>query len=108
VITSAVNGQPMTWVTVFLVIPGEQSKEVSVDSQGRFVVEDLPPGKHVLMFQQPNADPRQLPSGEARDVVVREGATITLDVKLSPPLPVVDDGPCCKPYGAPPARRRVV
>ena len=37
-----------------------------------------------------------------------DGAMKRVDLSFTPPPVHIDGGPCCKPYGAPPARRRLV
>jgi hypothetical protein len=90
-----------TW----LVCRGQNGGELRVqtDANGHYKFADLPPGNYEIetpWHGNPNAAP------PARRVQVAAGQTARVDLTLySPP---VDRGPCCKPYGAPPARRRVV
>ena len=73
------------------------------DANGEFVFRDLPPGTYGIVFQEPD---RPNSNMNMTEVAVTAGA-ITEARGMYEPIPV-DTGPCCKPYGAPPARRRIV
>jgi hypothetical protein len=92
------HGRPIPGFAVDL---GGQS--VVTDARGRYRFANLPPGSHHLLVRTSN-NPRHGPMHHL--VEVKSGKVARADIKL--PAPVVDRGPCCKPYGAPPARRRVV
>ncbi|HTL33981.1 MAG TPA: carboxypeptidase regulatory-like domain-containing protein [Kofleriaceae bacterium] len=77
---------------------------VTTDAHGKFAIKDLPPGGYQLQFESYNGNPRQAPPSAYAEVKPGEVAHVVL--QTYPYVP--DRGPCCKPYGAPPARRRVV
>lgn len=89
-----------TWLTL-RGPAGEQ--RVQTDANGHYRFADLPPGNYTIEMPW-NGNPRAERS--ARFVQVTAARTARVDLTLS--SPPVDRGPCCKPYGAPPARRRVV
>ena len=62
-----------------------------------------PPGSYQVVFEIAN-NPHQGPN--ATYVEVKADAIVQADGTIFPQP--VDTGPCCKPYGAPPARRRIV
>ena len=76
----------------------------TVDASGKFVFANLPPGTYHVIVEDPNGTKTP---GLAGTVAV--GAGQTMQMVLQVPQPYVPPRePCCKPYGAPPARRRVV
>jgi hypothetical protein len=74
----------------------------TTEPDGTFAIRDLPPGSYQVVV--PPNHPRHSPITQV--VTITSGATSKITIAM--PTPVPDRGPCCKPYGAPPARRRVV
>lgn len=72
------------------------------DRYGEYVFANLPPGEYIVQYPAPH--PRQSPL----EMPVTLGTDKGQHADLTVYLPEPDRGPCCKPYGAPPARRRVV
>jgi len=97
------NGQPMAHFPLSLA-GSSGSQAARADANGVFRFDDLPPGRYQVAYNV-SYHPRQGPG--LVDVVVKAGEVSRVDIELPPPPPP-DRGPCCKPYGAPPARRRVV
>ena len=74
------------------------------DANGAYEFTGLAPGRHQLIYESGH-DRRQ---GEQFTwIEIKPGMITNRDLALSPPEPP-DTGPCCKPYGAPPARKRIV
>lgn len=71
---------------------------VQTSDDGRFVLEDLPPGDYRMTITN---------DGGERAVTVRAGHATVLTLELPAP-PAFDHRHMAKPYGAPPARHRVV
>jgi hypothetical protein len=96
------NHQPASGT---LVCRGQYGGELRVqtDANGHYRFADLPPGNYEIETPW-NGRPMAKPPG--RPVQVTAGQTAHADLTLY--TPPVDRGPCCKPYGAPPARRRIV
>lgn len=69
---------------------------------GSFTFTDVPVGQYkvTLLPQHPSG------SQQVRNVTVVAGMPVRVQYTIASPVP--DRGPCCKPYGAPPARRRIV
>jgi hypothetical protein len=81
----------------------DRTRSVATDAQGNFAFDDVPPGRYQITMRPSD---RPADNAEHHDVEVKAGAITRTEIRL--PAPVVDPGPCCKPYGAPPARRRIV
>ena len=97
------NGQPLPGFPVTLRSrDGQTTQQAMSDQYGAFVFTGLLPGEYILMHQPNN--PRQSASEIQVTLSVDAGQRVDLPIYLPPP----DTGPCCKPYGAPPARRRIV
>lgn len=100
-----------------LEVRGPDKKIVRTDGRGEFVVQNLAPGAYRISIRSP-ASARIL--GPNRVIKLTDGAPqrLRLVVDLQPRIDPDDDKrhfqnhPCdngvCAPYGAPPARRRVV
>jgi hypothetical protein len=86
--------------------------EMRTNERGEFQFLDLAPGSYTLIADPgyENARPQDGPVMQMPVVVQLEpNANERRDLSVVKPPPYVPDtGPCCKPYGAPPARRRVV
>jgi hypothetical protein len=90
---------------------GEHQSAVTND-KGEYRFLDIEPGTYTVVAdpgyrgQRPQDGPVMQP---ATQVELAADANEQRDLGVQPPPPYVPDtGPCCKPYGAPPARRRVV
>jgi hypothetical protein len=83
---------------------GNEHRDTTTDARGAYAFGDLPPGSYTITFQ-PSYHPRQAPAMAQVEVIA--GTNTRVDFALHP-VPPPDRGPCCKPYGAPPARRRIV
>lgn len=100
------SGAPQMNVVVRLVgkVPEQTAR---TDANGNYAFANVEPGTYQLAVPDPANGGQQV-----RTVTVQAGAVVTTNVQLSPPdwrqNRGRDNGPCCKPYGAPPARRRVV
>lgn len=98
----------------------EQGVKVDTTSGtlGEFVFKDLAPGRWTVDVDEDDYDPYRYsrrpqdgppPRPPSPVVELHADHIARQDIPLySPPVPEPDTGPCCKPYGAPPARRRVV
>jgi len=80
---------------------------VKTDAQGNFKFDEVPAGQQMIELQVSN-NPRETPEYRLVEVVAGKVVRIVVALPPPPPPPPPDRGPCCKPYGAPPARRRVV
>jgi hypothetical protein len=101
--TDSATGQPLAGTRVELIAGvGAGRKGTTCDAQGRYVVNDLPPGQWNVRFWGPRdagrmAPPSQLIEVQAGDSKRIDGAANNQDWSNVP-----------MPYGAPPQRRRVV
>lgn len=95
--------QPIPHAMISLIGTGIQ-QVVNADEHGRFAFHGLPAGRYQIALQGQTRNPRQAPP--TRVVTLVENGTEHIILNVPPYVP--DRGPCCKPYGAPPARRRVV
>lgn len=96
------TGEPLPGVLVSLHAGDGDYRESWTDDRGEYVFVDLEPGTYTVAYVPRH--PRD--SGTEVQVTLAEGAGQRADLEIEAPRP--DLGPCCKPYGAPPARRRVV
>lgn len=103
VVTDGASGQPMASWSVELVTPNGESRRAVADANGHYVFADLDPGEYRIVFGE-SSHPRMAPPMQGASL--QEGQIVQVDHAIQPTP--VDNGPCCKPYGAPPARRRVV
>jgi hypothetical protein len=104
------NAEPYAHRTVTL-SGGGVRRALRTDAKGQYEIRDLPAGNYTLTLERYEANQGHQPPPPApmRAVVLVDGKTEIVDVTLAPYVaPAEDRGPCCKPYGAPPARRRVV
>ena len=105
IVIDAATGQPVNqaWIQItpnpYNAEDHDRNKDAMTDAAGRYSIE-LPPGDYRIAVQ--SADRRQ-PRSEHL-VTVQAGDALSVDFQISvaptPPMPM--------PYGAPPARRRVV
>ncbi len=105
VVTDATTGQPVNqaWIQItpnpYNAEDHDRNKDATTDANGRYSVE-LPPGDYRVAVQ--SAD-RARPRPEHL-VTLQAGDSLNVDFQIGvPPTP-----PMPMPYGAPPARRRVV
>lgn len=77
---------------------GADSMSVQADANGSFMFADVPPGEYHVTTNGTGQRPR---------IEVRAGEAAIVTLELDKP-PKVDPRQMAKPYGAPPARRRVV
>jgi hypothetical protein len=103
-VVDAFSNQPIGNSVVWLQTPDGAQQQARADASGRFRFDKLAPGNYVLWSNAPGGNPRQGPQRHTVTVTASQSANATIAVQ--PYVP--DRGPCCKPYGAPPARRRVV
>lgn len=96
----SVDGRPAANVTVYL-RSDKRTMSITSNAHGEYVFEDLEAGEYTLYSDAVGR------FGPPQQHLVL-GADQKLTANLSGATPPVDRGPCCKPYGAPPARRRVV
>jgi hypothetical protein len=103
VIRDANNGHPLPGFPVELrSADGRISQQAMSDQYGAYVFTGLTPGAYVVEHQSGN--PRQAPMRVEVSLSVDAGQRVDIPVYMQP----IDKGACCKPYGAPPARRRIV
>jgi hypothetical protein len=97
------SGQPLPGYPVTVRSrDGQTVQDAVTDQYGAFVFTGLMPGEYTVMHQPNN--PHHSVSQIQVTLSVDAGQRVDLPVYVPPP----DRGPCCKPYGAPPARRRIV
>lgn len=99
----APNKQPIVGSWIVLHTPDGGVTRMQTDAQGHYRFADLPVGNYSVEMPW-NGNPHAAPPRNFVQVTAGQTATVDLTVYVPPP----DRGPCCKPYGAPPARRRVV
>ena len=101
------NGRP---ARVVVHLKGNaMNKTTRTDPNGDYVFHDVPDGAYAIEVprNEGNQHPRHRQGPDRRGVKVA-GQVVTADLQLRPVVVPVPDNHCCKPYGAPPARRRVV
>jgi hypothetical protein len=98
------DGRPVAaYVTLYgqalrSVTGGSDSMSVSAAGDGSFSFANVPPGHYRISVSG---------LGDSPELDVRAGSAAVIDLELDKPKPV-DTRHMAKPYGAPPARRRVV
>jgi hypothetical protein len=111
------DGQPLVNVALYATRDDGTTLTASTGPHGEYTFVDIAPGQLTLKLDPYVYDPylgsRRPQEGHPmppEDVVtLAPGANERHDMAVAtPPPPARDTGPCCKPYGAPPARRRVV
>jgi hypothetical protein len=107
-VTDARTGTPMANVQVTiraLSNPGGRiAGDTRTDASGVYVFDELPAGTYVVAF--PASHPRQGP--QQRQVELQVGESRQVDMALHVYVPPNNPNHQPMPYGAPPARRRVV
>lgn len=103
-VVDAYSNQPIANAAVWLQNVDGKQEQARTDANGHFKFDNLAPGNYVVSTPNAGGNPRQAPPRRAVTVTAHQSTQVTLNV--TPYVP--DRGPCCKPYGAPPARRRVV
>ena len=96
------DGRPAAGLTVQVQREDGDMKHATTNARGEFEVTGLEPGNYIVSFEPWH--PRQGPTSTPVTLHPEAGQEVSLLV----PIPEPDRGPCCKPYGAPPARRRIV
>ncbi len=96
------DGRPMVGHTLHL-SGGTTEISATTNARGEYAFGPVPSGEYTLLVYS-DGHPRHSP--DERHLTVVAGEAQRVDASISSPAP--DTGPCCKPYGAPPARRRVV
>jgi hypothetical protein len=111
------DGYPLAGVAVHAEDENGNTVNATTGSKGEFTFVDLAPGRWRMSLdpeqydtyrysRRPQDGPMMMPD---EIVMLDPGENERHDIGVStPPPPEPDRGPCCKPYGAPPARRRVV
>jgi hypothetical protein len=111
------DGELLVGVRVYLTTQDGAALEAVTGPHGEYTFVDIAPGRLTLKLDNYVYDqysgsrrPQEGSPMAPEDVVtLAAGQNERHDVTFtSPPPPARDTGPCCKPYGAPPARRRVV
>lgn len=91
---------------------GATKLETRTNGKGEFQFLNLAPGTYRLLPDPGYQNPRPQDGPVVQMAVAIQlvaNANERTDLSVVSPQPYVrDTGPCCKPYGAPPARRRVV
>jgi hypothetical protein len=111
------DGHPLTGIRVTAESEAGERAEALTGSKGEYELLDLAPGRWHLSLPVEAYDVHRYSRRPQDGPMMRPDDIVQLDVGenerydigfSSPPPPQPDRGPCCKPYGAPPARRRVV
>jgi len=92
---------------VTITVVGSTSHRVVTDAKGYFIVENLVPGIYRVTIPTARMTPQDPPNSADIDVIAGQVSPIGMLGEIVP-RPIERDNACCKPYGAPPARRRVV
>jgi hypothetical protein len=101
VIRSSETGEPLPGLSLTIRINDSEPIYATSNQAGEYEFTKLPPGEYTIEYERGD---RQPPQG----IKVKLGADAGTLADVRVLLPQPDRGPCCKPYGAPPARRRVV
>ncbi len=101
--TDAQTGQPVAGARVSL--DGRQSATTDYNGHYRFTA--VPPGTHQISVSTQGNRPHGGGAYAAVTIVVN-AALARADVQIVLPTPTFDPNSIPKPYGAPPARRRLV
>ncbi|HEU4610710.1 MAG TPA: carboxypeptidase-like regulatory domain-containing protein [Kofleriaceae bacterium] len=96
------GGTLLSGYTVYLRWPSGETRATTSNANGEYVFGGLPPGRYAVEYR--TGDPRQPPASLPVELTTDTGARRDLEIFFVP----YPDTACCKPYGAPPARRRIV
>jgi hypothetical protein len=107
------GGYRMAGITVRLENNDDGARlDTRTNDKGEFQFLDLAPGVYVVVPDPGYHNPRPQDGPvmqQAVQVQLAADMNERRDLSVAKPLPYTPDtGPCCKPYGAPPARRRIV
>lgn len=78
------------------------ARHTQTGDDGSFTFTDVPVGSYEVVLQPEHPNENE----QIRNINVVAGQPVRVRYTIAEP--VQDRGPCCKPYGAPPARRRMV
>jgi len=96
-------GAPLVGASIALSLEARMYN-ATTDERGHYAFDEVAPGTYTVSFNFSRPSPMGVQQGsEAKQVVVSAGSDQRVDAKLQ-----VTDTPMAMPYGAPPARRRVV
>ena len=101
-LTDTGSGNPVPYIQIQLVpVAGGKPLTVSTDQNGHYQFDDVTPGDYKLLWDI-TGNPRRSP--RVMMTKIAEGAQIKLDLTVSYPPAHMQP----MPYGAPPARKRIV
>jgi hypothetical protein len=106
-----VDGRALAGIAVHATHEDDTRHQTTTGPQGEYSFIDIEPGVWTLTvdYELPPDRPQDPVGPVRRYVDLARGADQRFDIELSSAPPQLRDvAPCCKPYGAPPARRRVV
>jgi hypothetical protein len=96
------TNQPIARFGVTLTREDGATQRAATDNNGEYVFTGLEPANYTVGY--PPTHPRERPNERPITLQPEQGERADITVYFPEP----DRGPCCKPYGAPPARRRLV
>jgi hypothetical protein len=102
VIRNQETGAPLPGLSLTIYVTDATPIYATSNAAGEYEFKNLPPGEYTIEYQ--GDDDRSPPQG----IRVKLGDDVGALADVHVLLPAPDRGPCCKPYGAPPARRRIV
>lgn len=110
IVTDSSTGRPRGGIHVQLHVPGQRPVFALTNANGEYAFRDLAAGTYTVIVEHPppNHPRAAMPPAIRREVQLADGAVERFDARVTQVVVPVDRGPCCKPYGAPPARRRLV
>jgi hypothetical protein len=89
-------------------IIGPETRRVRSGKGGIVLVENLVPGSYRVVIARPAKPGEQIETTLELTAGVVHPMAMLGEPSKATAVPVQMDNSCCKPYGAPPARRRVV